>query len=267
MKNLAFVFILFLTTLLSCNKGSGPWSDLFLEKPKKGFVSTVPAERKDDNLIAGNGTIGALIPGHVDRDKILFSHELIYCPIYKPMPAPPVWKKMDQYRNWIYEIDGNRAVKDIWDVGQEMGYPDPIWWTDSYMPAGYLVFDMPGTNASGGYARSTDWETGLSTVAWSDGEDVFHRKLFISRDAGVSIMQIESPTGAELNCNFWQEHLEIDTNPKQFWKDDIFFGENILSRSTCPGIKAPIVPLPEIKLSSFLSPGIVLTNPLSGYSR
>lgn len=224
-----FVFILSLTAFLSCNKVEGPYSDLFLEHPNKGFVSSVPAERKDDNLISGNGTIGALIPGHVDRDKILFSHELIYCPMNKPMPAPPIWHKMDQYKQWIFEMDGNKAVKDIWDIGQKMGYPDPIWWTDSYIPAGYLVFDMPETNASGGYVRSTDWETGLTTVAWNDGEDVFHRKLFVSQDAGVSVMQIESPTGATLDCNFWQEHLEIDTNPKQFWKDDIFFEENILS--------------------------------------
>jgi alpha-L-fucosidase 2 len=232
MNKMFIGYLLILTGFISCTRFEGPWADLYLEHPDKGFVSTVPAERKDDNLITGNGTIGALVPGNVEQDRILFSHELLYCPVYKPMPAPPVWEYMEKYREWIYNIEGNRAVKDIWDVGQKMGYPDPIWWTDSYIPSGYLVFDMPGTNASGGYARSTDWENGLTTVAWSDGKDIFHRKLFVSRASGTSVMQIESPTGALLDCNFWHEHLEIDTNSRQFWKDDLFFEENILSAET-----------------------------------
>ena len=71
--------VLFLVAILSisCSKIQGPWAELYLVQPEKGFVSTEPANRKDDNLISGNGTIGALIPGQVEQDKILFSHEKI----------------------------------------------------------------------------------------------------------------------------------------------------------------------------------------------
>ena len=227
MNKMCIGYLLILTGFISCTRFGGPWADLYLEHPDKGFVSTVPAERKDDNLITGNGTIGALVPGNVEQDRILFSHELLYCPVYKPMPAPPVWEHMEKYREWIFNREGNKAVRHIWEIGQEMGYPFTTWWTDSYIPAGYLVFDMPGTHASGGYARATDWESGLTTVAWSDVKDVFHRKLFVSRADGMSVMQIESPTGALLDCNFWHEHLENPQDPDNVSRENLFFEENI----------------------------------------
>jgi len=227
MKKLCIGYLLILTGIISCTRFEGPWAELYLEHPSKGFVSTVPAERKDDNLITGNGTIGALVPGDVEQDRILFSHELLYCPVYKPMPAPPVWEHLEKYREWVFSREGNKAVRHIWEIGQEMGYPFTTWWTDSYIPAGYLVFDMPGTHASGGYARATDWESGLTTVAWSDVKDVFHRKLFVSRADGMSVMQIESPTGALLDCNFWHEHLENPQDPDNVSRENLFFEENI----------------------------------------
>jgi len=234
MKNLNKIIasVLLIISALSCTRIEGPWADLYLEHPEKGFVSTKPADRKDDNLISGNGTIGALIPGQVQEDKILFSHEKIFCPVNKPMKAPNIGKRLDQYREWISNLQGNEAVKDIWNVAKEMGYPEPIWWTDSYMPAGYLVFEMLETGESDGYARSTNWENGLTTVAWKQGEEVFHRKLFVSRAAGVSVMEIESPTGAPLNCNFRHEELEVDRNKNEFWKDPEFYDENIKNISS-----------------------------------
>ena len=57
MNKMFIGYLLILTGFISCTRFGGPWADLYLEHPDKGFVSTVPAERKDDNLITGNDVV------------------------------------------------------------------------------------------------------------------------------------------------------------------------------------------------------------------
>jgi len=44
-------------------------SKLKFENPRHGFVSSKPASISEESLISGNGTIGVLIPGDVNKDR------------------------------------------------------------------------------------------------------------------------------------------------------------------------------------------------------
>jgi hypothetical protein len=55
-------------------------SKLKFDNPKHGFVSSKPASIWEESLISGNGIIGVLIPGDVNEDRIILSHEEIFLP-------------------------------------------------------------------------------------------------------------------------------------------------------------------------------------------
>jgi alpha-L-fucosidase 2 len=219
--------ILLVYLYISCVSAYGQWDALHLQYPDKGFISTTQADNKDDALITGNGTIGAAVPGQIALDKILLSHERIYIPYFKPMQPPPIYKYLDEIRELTAANQGGEASKRIYDVGQDMGYPEgDIWWDDAYLPACYLAVGNDMEDVVNRTARSTDFETALTTVAWKSGQHVYHRKMFVSRKAGVAVMQIDSPTDSPLSFSLYHDHLE-SAPPTRTINEDEFRDERV----------------------------------------
>jgi hypothetical protein len=68
------------------------------------------------------------------------------------------------------------------------------------MPAFDLRIKMSAEGAVADYLRSTNFQTGETTVHWADGRGVFERRLFVSRADGIAVMSITGPDRGKVSC-------------------------------------------------------------------
>jgi hypothetical protein len=101
---------------------------------QKGMYSIQPAERWEDALISGNGTMGIMVYGDPVHEKIIFNHELLYEPIGSENVEPPdIAKYLDQTRELFKQEKYEEAIQYSYKMALEEGYAG-LQWTDPYHP-------------------------------------------------------------------------------------------------------------------------------------
>jgi alpha-L-fucosidase 2 len=155
---------------------------------KHGMTMITPSAQWREALPSGNGTIGALVYGSINKERVLFNHnELWYMGKIAELPDMsaelPVVRKMMLEGNYL---DANDHYKNIL---REKGFDGK---NGVYHPA----FDMLVTSDCEflfeDYSRTLDFETGEVEVKWRDGDTRFSRRLFVSIPDNISVMSIKA---------------------------------------------------------------------------
>lgn len=203
---------------LSCNQATTDeltklTGKLSIENPKHGFVSRLMPTKWEESLISGNGTIGVLMPGNVNKDRIVLSHEKLFLPKYAPAEAPNLGNRLAETRKLILEGNYEQAGKIMMEEGVKSGIKDLIW-TNPLIPACQLELESLNPIQHTSYARSINYETGEAIVAFSDGKTIIHRKAFVSRTDNVAVLNISSTDKSQISYKFRLNQLpaEIDEN-------------------------------------------------------
>lgn len=190
-KNL-FLFVFVLLLIMSYR------SDHNAENEHAGMKSSEPAFRWHDALISGNGTMGILVFGDPENEKIIFNHEFCYEPIGTENIEPP---KLAKYMPEIKRLFKERKYREAHDysyaMAQKEGFPG-ILWTDPYHPALQMKINQSVTGELQNYLRSVDFETGEVNVSWTDDLGNWSRKSFVSRPDKVVVQQISGDS--PINC-------------------------------------------------------------------
>ena len=63
----------------------------------------------EESLISGNGTIGTLMPGNVNKDRVVLSHEKLFLPKYAPAKAPHLGSRLAETRELILKGNYEKA--------------------------------------------------------------------------------------------------------------------------------------------------------------
>lgn len=182
--------------------------ELKLENPKHGFISARPAAKWDESLICGNGTIGLTVPGDALKDRIIFSHEELFLPLYPPTVAPDIGSRMDEVRKLMLKGDAAAASRIAVEQGEKAGIEKWVW-PDPPVPACQLAIESLDGGEVKSYARKTDFEKAEVTVAYRTDAGVFRRTAFASRKDGVAVIRISSPTGNKLNYKIRLAQLPV----------------------------------------------------------
>ena len=172
--------------------------DLKIENPKHGFISKLLPTKWEESLISGNGTIGTLMPGNANKDRVVLSHEKLFLPKYAPAPAPKLGSRLNETRKLIFEEKYQDAAKIMMEEGIKSGIKDLVW-TNPLIPACQIEIDNLNPIEYNNYARSIDYETGETKIAFSDGETIIHRSAFVSRKDDVAVVKISSPSQSKLS--------------------------------------------------------------------
>ena len=53
--------------------------------PQRGFYSNRPAQKWEESLVTGNGTMGAMVAGNPFYEKIVLNHAELYLPLYETL--------------------------------------------------------------------------------------------------------------------------------------------------------------------------------------
>jgi hypothetical protein len=164
--------------------------------PERGFISSEPAETWEQGLLSGNGTIGASVLSRPLDEIIVFSHKRMFVPERAPLLPPLTATRLFEIRRLIDRGLYDQASQLAVSLSEQKGfrYPDPL------MPAFDLRIRMNAEGSVTDYMRSTNFQTGETTVHWADGRGVFERKLFVSRADGVAVLSITGPGRGTVSC-------------------------------------------------------------------
>lgn len=152
-----------------------------------GMQMRTPASRWQDALPCGNGTIGAMVYGHIRHELILLNHEALWFRTPKPV-LPDISDHVPELRKRLFEGDYRAAGRFLWDKLIEAGAGDQH--IDSYHPAFDLDLSMENRAAYTSYCRGLQFNTGEATVQWTESGTSFDRRLFVSRADDVVVLRI-----------------------------------------------------------------------------
>jgi hypothetical protein len=163
--------------------------------PRRGFVSSRPADSWEQGLLVGNGIIGASILSRPLDETIVFSHERLFIPERPPLLPPPTGIRLFEIRRLIDRGLYGQAGRLAFEISKQDGfmYPDPL------MPAFDLRLQMEADGEIARYERSVDFAVGEASVRWADRRGSYERRMFVSRADGVAVLRVRGPGPGAVN--------------------------------------------------------------------
>ncbi len=132
----------------------------------RGFVSTTIAQRWDEGLVAGTGTIGVALHGTPARHVLDVAHEEFFLNIMEDRPAPALAAVLPDVRRLMLAGETARAAALVDARAAECGYTGLIW-TDPFVPAASIIIEPHDAGTAVDYRRTVDFDTGEICVAWT----------------------------------------------------------------------------------------------------
>ena len=139
-------------------------------------------------LPAGNGPIGAAVYGAIHDETVLLTHEKLWHKVIT-QELPDVSHILPETRRLLADKMVHAGEKLIADeltrqeYNPDIGYP---------LPLGDLKIKMPVSRGFRNYRRELNMETGEVSVQWQDNKIDYQRRLFVSRDQDIVVMEILS---------------------------------------------------------------------------
>lgn len=161
-------------------------SRLWYDRPADTFLQALPL---------GNGRLGAMVYGGVDREVIELNADTLWSggPL-QPLDCDPAELLADLRKAVLEERDYASAD----EIAKRMQGR----FTEAYQPVGSLELDFPmgdGPGAVAGYRRELDLTTAVHTVSFDrDGHD-HRRELYVSAPADVLVATIGSSRAGSLH--------------------------------------------------------------------
>ena len=156
-------------------------------RPQRGFVSTEPAPNWEHSLLTGNGTLGAMVPGHAHDEVLYLSHAGLYLP--SPQADAPV--EMAARLATIRELClAGRYVEAGAQITAARDTANFTEERDRFIAACALVIEQPQAEVTA-YQRSVDWLSAEATVAVKDTNGSFTRSVFASRANDVLVVRLQ----------------------------------------------------------------------------
>jgi alpha-L-fucosidase 2 len=166
----------------------------------------------------GNGTIGALVYGGIAKETIVINHNRLWSP-GKKMELPDIKDTLEQTRSLI---DEGRYMEANWisaNALREKDYAPKLQTPCSVMDINLLLKDRTPFKQ---YRRIVHMDTGEVTVKWLEGNNSFHRNLFVSRKNDTIFYEINS-SGCTMDLDIWldfHETFEEDGKKKRAALED-----------------------------------------------
>jgi len=161
------------------------------------FVSTTMARHWDQGLVAGTGTVGAVLHGTPARHVIDLTHEEFFFTVMDPRPAPDLAPVLPGVRRLLLDRAAAEAAALVDERAQACGMTDLIW-TDPFVPAASLAVVPQLDGAPTDYRRAGRFDTGQVSVSWRVRDATIALTMLPLRDRDAIALRITST--AELTC-------------------------------------------------------------------
>ena len=156
---------------------------------KYGMRNRFPAAIWQDATPLGNGKTGALVFGNIHRDTIMLNHEELFFKREKPELLDSS-DKFPQFKEMIktgkYAEGSEFFARELEkSIRGELNI-------DPYQPMYLLDIEIKPQNGFTNYSRALNFQTGLASVAWNDGDTRFEKSYFVSITDNILVFRITS---------------------------------------------------------------------------
>lgn len=134
-----------------------------------------PAQKWEEALPVGNGRLGGMVFGGVEKERIQLNEESVWAGPPPNRDKVGAYQYLPEARKLIFEgkyADGEKIMQERF-MGPES---DRI----SYQTLGDLNLEFPKPASLSSYRRDLNLDTAIASVTYTDGDAVFTREVFVS---------------------------------------------------------------------------------------
>lgn len=158
-----------------------------------------PAQTWVEALPIGNGRIGGMVYGGIQREVIALNEDSFWSGQARSGQHVDRRAALAQTRSLLQQSQWHAAQQ---LVEQEMTEQ----WTESYLPVGNVVLTQTVATVSE-YRRSLDLTTATAHTTFQDGDVVIQRTAYVSHPDQLLIIELTSSRPAALECTLTLESL------------------------------------------------------------
>lgn len=179
---------------------------------------TQPAEKWEETLPVGNGSLGAMIWGGTQKECLGLNEESIWSGYYRDKNNEKAYEHLEHCRRLVEEeqyVEAEELIKEHM-LGE---------YNESYLPLGNLYLEYTHSNQITNYNRSLNLEDSIARIHYEADGNCYSREYFASYPHKVIFMNLSCDKPImDLKITF-QSEIQHDANYKQ---------EGISIKGKCP---------------------------------
>lgn len=154
-----------------------------------------PAMQWTDALPVGNGRLGCMVFGDVEKERIQFNEDSLWTGAPHDYSHPDAYTYLPKIRQLLFEGKQREAEK----LGLEKFMSIPLG-QQAYQPFGDVWIEMQGVEDFSDYMRQLDLDTAVSSVQYKKNGVTYTRSVFASFPDQVIVIHLTSNKPKMLNC-------------------------------------------------------------------
>ncbi|MCS5717682.1 glycoside hydrolase family 95 protein [Herbiconiux sp. CPCC 205763] len=157
---------------------------------RTGFWSNSAGTDWQHGLVAGTGSLGAVLFGTPERHRISICHEDYFLPVNSSIPAPRLADWLPQLRAVLQAGNAVEAGAILEHVAGLDGY-DELVWTDPFLPVGEVSW-APEIVDWTDYRRAGDFRSGRIETMWLTDAGEMRVSIIPDREANTVQLEVAS---------------------------------------------------------------------------
>lgn len=195
--------------LISCNKESNKQT---ISSNHWEYHFDKPATIWEESVPLGNGRIGMMPWGGIDKEKIVLNEISLWSGNQQDGDNPEAYQHLAEIRKLLFEKKNKQAQELMYKTftckGPGSGDSDGYGCFQNFANL-YIDFIYPDTTAAvSEYRRSLDMSNALSTNSYKKGKVAYNREYLTSFADDIGIIRYTADKDAALNLNLYFEREE-----------------------------------------------------------
>lgn len=151
-----------------------------------------PAAEWIDSLPIGNGRLGAMVLGGIERERLSLNEDTLWSGQPAPPPDTNAATLLGQMRDLVFAGDYHAADR----LAHAMQGP----YSQAYQPLADLTLDMAHGARTSGYRRILDLDSAIASVSYRLEGIRFTREAFASNPDQIIVLRLTADTPGALAC-------------------------------------------------------------------
>ena len=203
-----------------------------------------PAEKWTEALPVGNGRIGAMLFGGLEKDRVQFNEETLWTGEPRNYNRAGAYRYLDSIRQLLFA--GKQKEADVLAEKEFMGLKSAAGqYQADYQPFGDLWLNCGNTANATNYKRELDISNAIAAISYTANDVDYKREYFVSQPQQVMVVHLSASKKTSISFEASLSSLHTDSTVKKIndstialsikVKDGALRGESYLMVKTVHG--------------------------------